>query len=221
MKKGARKARKGGAIMAFVPGGKFILGKAKHEVTLPGFWMDTTPVTVAQYKTYCLAIGKKMPEAPDWGWHDDHPMVNATWNDAQAYASWAGGRLPTSEEFEYAARDGGMSITYPWGETFDTSKVWCSVRKYGDAGKTAPVKRSIRIFTNSLGLSDIGGNVWQWCSDGPDSATRFPCGGSWYCYESDYFRCTHRGKLNPSDASSDGGFRLVQAATPQVRHRNP
>ncbi|MCX6365115.1 MAG: SUMF1/EgtB/PvdO family nonheme iron enzyme [Armatimonadetes bacterium] len=140
--KGARKTRKGNAEMCFIPG----------NGTIADFWMDATPVTVAQYKAYCAATGKSMPkDKPSWGWIDDHPIVNVDWNEASAFATWAGGRLPTSAEFEYVARDGGRTIVFPWGDTFDTSKLWCSISGFGDAGKTASVTRQDRIYVNSHG----------------------------------------------------------------------
>jgi len=197
--KGSRKTRKGNVEMCFVPG----------NGTISDFWMDATPVTVAQYKAYCAATGKSMPkDKPDWDWIDDHPMVNVNWHDASGYATWAGGRLPTSAEFEYAARDGGRNIEFPWGNTFDTSKLWCSI-SFGDAGKTASVKRQDRIFVNTHGLSDMAGNVWQWCSDGPDSAYRYAKGGSWINDNAGFFRCAIRLDDNPTIASSNWGFRLL------------
>ncbi|WP_369016163.1 formylglycine-generating enzyme family protein [Armatimonas sp.] len=79
----------------------------------------------------------------------------------------------------------------------------------GDAGKTAPVKRSNRIFTNSHGLSDMSGNVWHWCNDGPDSSLKFQKGGSWRDSDAVYFRCTTLINFSPLVAGHTIGFRLV------------
>ncbi|MCX6369342.1 MAG: SUMF1/EgtB/PvdO family nonheme iron enzyme, partial [Armatimonadetes bacterium] len=200
--KGARKTRKGNAEMCFVPG----------NGTIADFWMDATPVTVAQWKAYCAATGKSMPkDKPSWGWIDDHPMVNVDWNEASAFATWAGGRLPTSAEFEYAARDGGRNIEYPWGNAAPSDQLWFTPTSK-DKG-TAPVKRRNNIFVNSHGLSDMAGNVWQWCSDGPNSASRYLKGGSWVDEDADGFRCAYRDSDYPTNASNIWGFRLLHPGT--------
>jgi formylglycine-generating enzyme required for sulfatase activity len=75
-----------------------------HKVYLDGYWIYKTPVTVAQYQKFCEATGRAMPSAPSWGWKEDHPMVNVSWDDAKVFCDWAGMRLPTEAEWEKAAR---------------------------------------------------------------------------------------------------------------------
>ena len=177
-----------------------------------------------------------MPNSPDWGWIDDHPVVNVSWNDIMGtdgksgFCAWAsvvaGFRLtlPTEAQFEYASRGGQSGLEYPWGNTFDDSKLWCSAKT--SRSRTAPVVRSSNIFSNHpYGLTDMAGNVWQWCSDsyepytGTEATnpvgsstssdnTRCVRGGSWYIGNPDYFRCADRGRNDPGFRLINFGFRL-------------
>lgn len=182
-----------------IPSGTFQMGgtqfdseKPVHSVTLSAFRIGATPVTVAVWKEYCRAVNLKMPIAPERGWKDDHPIVNVSWEDIMgsdgnggfcAWASRVAGfslTLPTEAQFEYAARGGQAGLDYPWGNSFDDSKLWCS--SLTARSETAPVDRKSHIFRNKFGLSDMSGNVLQWCSDlyGPysGSAQNDPTGPS-------------------------------------------
>ena len=170
------------------------------------FRMGATPVTWGVWNEYCKAESVQMPSKPDWGYPDDHPVVNVSWKDIMdpgGFCEWASGvagfklTLPTDAQFEYAARGGQDGLEYPWGNTFDRSKLWCSSEKMIDALKTAAVDRTNRIYRNGYGLTDMSGNVWQWCADyynqdyrpnGKDpkdikqKQTTYRCvrGGSWF-----------------------------------------
>jgi sulfatase modifying factor 1 len=170
-----------------------------HRVTLDAFRMYRTLVSVAQFRRFCGERGCAMPPAPSYGWLDDRPMVNETWAEASAYCEWAGGRLPTEAEWEYAARGGHTGIdgwprtVFVWGdelpaerrvanladETFVHSGYYRSpafmrFAGYDDGVATAS---AVRAFpANGFGLFDMAGNVLEWCADwfGDDYYARSP-----------------------------------------------
>ncbi len=163
-----------------IPGGTclmraYLVPSDDKLVRLSPFRMGATPVTVGMWMEYCRATGTRMPVAPRWGWKPNHPMVNVSWNDIMGadgkggFCAWASGvagvrlTLPTEAQWEYCARDGGKPIKYPWGNRFDASKCWCS--RSSTRLMTAPVDRTDSIYRNGLGLTDMVGNVWEWCSD--------------------------------------------------------
>jgi len=170
--------------MVYVPAGKFLLGSTQEQVdtlhrqfpgdppewftdeltqcrvSLLAYWMDKNPVTVAQYRKFCGVKGRDMPEAPDWGWQDSHPMTNVRWADAAAYAKSAGKRLPTELEWEKAAR-GTDGRIYPWGNRWDASK--CANGTNSTNG-TRPVE-TFHAGASPYGCLDMAGNVWQWCAE--------------------------------------------------------
>ena len=103
---------------------------------------------------------------------EKHPVVHIAWEDAAAYAKWAGKRLPTEAEYEFAARGGLDRKLYAWGDELKPNGKWASniwqgnfpVQNTGEDGyvRTSPVSA---FPSNGFGLYDMGGNVWQWCSD--------------------------------------------------------
>ena len=148
--------------------------KWAHAETVADFSMSRYEVTVGEYKTFCTATNRAMPEAPYWGWNDQHPMVNVSYNDAVAYCQWLSKalgvtyRLPTEAEWEYAARAGSRSY-YWWGEQLDSSEQAPRAHCRGCASsrllrnKTAAVGQ---FPANGFGLHDTAGNVWEWCASG-------------------------------------------------------
>ena len=222
-------------VMVYVPAGEFQMGSTTsddeepvHTVTLDGFWLDRTEVTNAQYGK-CVTADKCDPSdySGDSRFNgDDQPVVGVSWHDAVAYCEWAGGRLPTEAEWEYAAR-GPEGLTYPWGNVAPT----CNLANYwgkdgGCIGKTTPVG-NYPSGASWVGGLDLAGNVWEWVADwygsypsgrqvnptGPESGeTRVLRGGSWNLNE--YNTRGANRWYTPSGTLYNGGFRCGVSAAP-------
>ncbi|WP_419775759.1 formylglycine-generating enzyme family protein [Microbacterium barkeri] len=166
---------------------------------------------------------------------DDHPVVHVSWNDAVAYCAWAGRRLPTEAEWEYAARGGIEGAKYPWGDAEVDEGGWRANIWQGvfprentlDDGwlTTAPVRT---FQPNGFGLWQTVGNVWEWCQDwfdprtyergdvenptGPATgAARILRGGSYLCHISycNRYRNSARSQNTPDSSMGNAGFRTV------------
>jgi len=223
------------AEMVLIPAGSFMAGspegegfgneQPQHRVTLDAFYMDKYEVTVERYDMFLRATGHNSP--PQWiseySPGNGHPIVGVSWEDAAAYAEWAGKRLPTEAEWEYACR--AMTTTeYNVGDgiTHDDSNY--SLREGKDRWDkgTAPVGS---FAPNAWGLCDMHGNVWEWCldwydrnfyrqcpPDNPkcvtDGLERVVRGGSWK--NSEYaLRSANRGFYRPADVYNHVGFRCA------------
>lgn len=134
----------------------------------------TPPTDALQWWAWVPGADWRRPEGPGSGTEgkDDHPVVQVSWDDAAAYAKWAGKRLPTEAEFEYAARGGLEGKTYAWGDAaISDDHPQCNVwqgdfpqRNLVNDGyaRTSPVGA---FPANGYGLRDMAGNVWEWCGD--------------------------------------------------------
>ncbi len=159
-----------GGPMVRLAGGTFIMGDAvqgpPHPVTLKPFWLDTTEVTVAAYKACVDAGSCSKPDDRDdscnWGKSDrgNHPINCVDWEQATSFCRWANKRLPTEEEWEYGARQGGIrgDRKYAWGDAEPASQL-CWQQGAG----TCPVG-SYPAGDTPTGLKDMTGNVEEWTS---------------------------------------------------------
>jgi formylglycine-generating enzyme required for sulfatase activity len=222
----------------WIPAGTFKMGclqgdaecqgeQAPHAVTIAnGFWMGRTEVTVGAYKRFVATTRVRMPPDSEWnpGWQEDtRPIVNLTWDEAAAFCSFAGGRLPSEEEWEYAARAGNEAAQY--GSL--NAIAW-----YADnSGRKGPVPVKQKQ-ANGWGLYDILGNVWEWTTglypltgknDGPNipSNPSSPFwairGGSWGD-ATRRLRVSIRGRAETSHRSNSIGARCVLDTLSGVSH---
>ena len=183
---GAMTWEKDGAEMVLIPAGEFQMGipirknerSPPYSIHVDGFYMDTHEVTLAQYEEFLKRTGHRpLPEetyaqAPA----PNYPVVNVTWDDAVAYAAWAGKRLPTEAEWEKAARGGFVSQKYPWGNTLPDGTQSNLGGSEDTHERSAPIGSYI---PNEFGLYDMLGNVWEWCADTTDPQHRVLRGNSW------------------------------------------
>lgn len=196
--------------------------------------------TVAGAEWWCKVSGAcwRQPEGPgsDTRTRLRHPAVHISWRDAAAYAAWAGKRLPTEAEWEYAARGGLEQKLYPWGDELTPDgqhrcNIWQGRFPLEDTAEdgftgSCPVDA---FPPNGFGLHTITGNAWEWCADwfgtrfaaapasnptGPAAgAAKVMKGGSFLCHASycNRYRVAARTSNTPDSSSSNVGFRCVRS----------
>ena len=227
------------ADLVEIPGGTFQMGRndgtpqerPQHPVTVQTFWMDRAEVTNEEYAEFVRdrsyeapshwLRGKPLPLQEKW------PVVNVSPRDAEAFAAWRSNRdgvayrLPTEEEWEYAARSGGEYKLYPWGDRWEEGR---AVVKAADAKPAG----SIPEGANRWGVQDLIGNVWEWTSSKGslyqgNTAGKIPAstkewvvvrGGSYSSDPDDRqipISATYRDWFDPTSRLPNCGFRLVRA----------
>lgn len=190
-----------------------------HRVWVDAFLIARTPATNAEYAAYLAATGA--PPPPFWstpGFSSPRqPVVGLAWNEAVAFAAWAGARLPTEAEWERAARGGLVGARYPWGDAPITARF----ERPPEVGRTPP---------NPFGLTDLSGVCHEWCADwfddayyghspgrnprGPATGTRRVSRGGAWRHADPWSPVAHRSSLPPHLRYSDYGVRLARDAAP-------
>jgi formylglycine-generating enzyme required for sulfatase activity len=226
-------------VMVAVPGERFVMGnvgtymlydaRPTHTVELSAFWIDQTEVTRAQYQR-CVDAGActpsvnmdseyPSPAGDEMEKYKDFPVTGVTWHQASGYCTWAGARLPTEAEWEYAAR-GPQSLTYPWGNDWDDTRLIVPPRGWA----LTPVGTS-PAGISWCGALDMAGSIWEWVYDWyapyPPDEQRDPQGassgqekvvrgGSWM-NNSLKTRTDYREHGNPETQSQFIGFRCAKS----------
>lgn len=235
-----------GMVLQYVPAGEFEMGSTNgypdeepvHTVSVDAFWMGKTEVTNEMY-SLCIESNACSPlSRSDYYSRDasspNYPVVFVTWEDANQYCAWTGGRLPTEAEWEFAAR-GTSGRDYPWGNQFactrgnfdDETSVDIETVSGGPNCDGYQYLAPVGSFPDGIGqfgLLDMSGNVWEWVSDWygvykPESATnpagpesgerRVVRGGAWLSHEDLQLRTSNRHSYPPSLADDNIGFRCI------------
>lgn len=247
-------SEKDGMTLVFVPAGEFTMGSENgdsderpvHQVFLDSYWIDQTEVTNAMYAK-CVEDNQCTPPSNEGSYtrssyygnsqFDNYPVIYVSWNDAKTYCEWAGRRLPTEAEWENAAR-GTDGRIYPWGNTFDGTKLnfcdykcalissdWSFNDGYADTAPVGNYPQGSSIY----GAFDMSGNVWEWVNDsyasdyylnspsfnpmGPTfERYKVARGGSWYEDDKDLVRSANRYPYYWLSTKINIGFRCAMNA---------
>ncbi|OMH36129.1 SUMF1/EgtB/PvdO family nonheme iron enzyme [Motiliproteus sp. MSK22-1] len=227
-----------GPNMVVIPSGKFKMGDRNrrgddnelpiHQVTIRRpFALSQHEITFAEYDLFAINTGRPLPDDEGWG-RANRPVINVSWNDANAYADWVrrqtglAYRLPTEAEWEYSAR-AGSSTAFWWGNDKGINNAACDdCGSQFDGIQTAPVGS---FKANPYGLYDMTGNIYEWVSDcyndnyedAPNDGSswnvgqcnyRVMRGGSWYDI-SRLIRSASRYRHPANSSRNSWGFRLA------------
>ncbi|MQY78026.1 MAG: SUMF1/EgtB/PvdO family nonheme iron enzyme [Bacteroidetes bacterium] len=220
-----------------IPGGTFIMGDSQgdmedqmsnrpvHRVTVSSFDMSRDEITVEQYAVFLKDTGHTSPD--NWNLqltNPKRPVVFVSWNDAFAFARWAGARLPTEAEWEYAARGRLADTLYPWGNNAPEDLANFGNDWEDGNGWIKYIKAPGSYPPNGFNLNDMAGNVWEWCNDwfgpysnelavnptgtssGPGRVVR---GGGWNS-GGKFIRNSVRGPQDPNYKGPHTGFRIAK-----------
>jgi len=223
-----------GIALRYIPAGEFPMGspateghaneRPQHWMTLGGYYMGETEITVGQYKQYLAKNPDVKPPPdwyePEWGKTDAHPMTWVSWEDATAFCAWlskTSGRkfmLPSEAQWEKAAT-GFTHQAYPWGNEYDGTQSGTPNGTYAPAGAHP-------IDVSPFGIRGMAGNAWEWCGD-PYAASRYsplrPANdilegmrvlrGCGWNFDPDTFRNSYRTYFGQTERSVHIGFRIL------------
>jgi len=219
--------------------------KPVHPITVSDFWMTTTEITNGQYATFLNAWGNQFEGVTYWldlndedcqielkdglfiskNGFENNPVVEVTWYGARAFARWVKGKLPTEAEWEYAARDGGRNLKFPSGGELSSNEA--NILGSHGRDRWEPSSPVASFASNTIGMYDMAGNVWEWCEDwyaqefysnsrgtnpkGPRGGeARVLRGGSWYD-TAQLCRVSYRSMNRPDESRVNIGFRIVMS----------
>jgi formylglycine-generating enzyme required for sulfatase activity len=242
-----RTAAGDGMVQVYILGGKFQMGgfdgdaqkdeHPTHQVALSPFWMDKLEVTNGMYQLCVLAGSCDAPDQMKSASHDsyfankdfaDYPVIFVSWQDAANYCKWAGRRLPTEAEWEFAARGSADFRRFPWGDQSPDN----SLANYDNQARDTMRVGSFPKGASPFGILDMAGNVWEWVSDfygaeyynqsgaqdptgpntGSSTANKVIRGGSW----TDGFkevRVSNRGYAKSPDLTADSKSEAYKGET--------
>jgi len=227
-------------VMLFVAGGSFMMGNdayiqglevstaPEHEVTLSSYMIDKYPITNLLYAK-CVNAGVCAPPRVNGSWTREEyftdpafahfPVININWYDAQTYCQWAGVKLPTEAQWEYAAR-GPKNWIYPWGSSNPTRKNANWSQLVGDTTQVDKYPEGV----SWVGVFDLAGNTWEWTSDwlgrypgtsvhnptGPENGRKKVARGGSFINGGNSIRSINRNPVDPDfDTNPFFGFRCA------------
>lgn len=215
--------------MVTIPRGRFLMGsndiddeeKPVHPVHIKTFMISKYAITNTQFCKFLKEKGNQEEGGVSWLEYEEskiekrkneyipiigmenHPVTGVSWYGARAFCKWAGGRLPSESEWEYAAR-GGEDYKYAGSDNIN-DVAWC----WSNSGQVTLTREVGTKKANGFGLYDMSGNVWEWCEDDyHDSYNGAPTGGqAWLSGESDVLKVLRGGSCGESSSMSRVGYR--------------
>lgn len=206
--------------MVGLPGGTYTMGDKGTMVTVAPFCLDTWEVWADAYAKCvaagrCTSVGLGCSDSATYGkpGKGNHPVNCVDWNQATDYCAWAGKRLPTEEEWEWAARGAGRGTTYPWGNEPPSNQLCWDGPNNNRRAKGFEATCEVGSYPagdSPQGVKNLAGGVWEWTSTSYDASSRVYRGGGWFNANPQYVSAANRGWAPPDYRSSSVGFRCAR-----------